>query len=85
LRKINFSNGQLHIYNADTGALISRKEAFIPMNMWLDHEAAEKDIARWKRIAAGRREWETRPNEIIRQQSSDYALDVLVTFHLNDD
>ena len=51
-----FGNGQLHIYNAKTGTLISRKDAYIPMNMWLDHEAANAEIAHWKRLAAERRE-----------------------------
>jgi hypothetical protein len=28
-----FGNGQLHIVNADTGDLIGRKDAYIPLNM----------------------------------------------------
>jgi hypothetical protein len=32
----------LHIYNADTNTLISRKDAYLPMNMWLDFEASER-------------------------------------------
>ena len=35
-----FGNGQLHIYNADTDALIPKKDAFIPVNMYLDYKAA---------------------------------------------
>jgi len=33
-----FGNGQLHIVDAATGNLISRKDAYVPVNMWLDHE-----------------------------------------------
>ena len=55
-----FGNGKLHIVNADTGALIGRKDAYIPMNMFLDQEAADADIARWKALAEQRRERERR-------------------------
>ena len=34
-----FLNGQLQILNADTGELISRKDAFIPVNMIFDRRA----------------------------------------------
>jgi hypothetical protein len=51
-----FSNGQLHIYDAETGALISRKDAFLPVNMFSDRKAADAEIALWKREAARRRE-----------------------------
>jgi hypothetical protein len=51
-----FGNGKLHIVNADTGALISRKDAYIPLNMFLDQEAADAEIARWKALAQQRRE-----------------------------
>jgi hypothetical protein len=43
-----FGSGKLHIYDPDTGALISRKDAYLPMNMWLDFEEAERDIAYWR-------------------------------------
>ena len=55
-----FGNGKLHIVNADTGALIGRNDAYIPMNMFLDQEAADADIARWKALAEQRRERERR-------------------------
>jgi hypothetical protein len=54
-----FGNGQLHIINADTGALIGRKDAYIPLNMYLDGEAADAEIARWKALAEQRREHRT--------------------------
>jgi hypothetical protein len=51
-----FGNGQLRIVDAETGDLLSRKDAFIPMNMYLDHEAADAEISRWKALASERRE-----------------------------
>jgi hypothetical protein len=50
-----WGNGKLRIVNADTGALISRKDAFIPVNCWLDVDAANAGIAEWKRRAEERR------------------------------
>jgi hypothetical protein len=51
-----FGNGELHIINADTGALIGRKDAYLPLNMSLDQQAADAEIARWKALAQQRRE-----------------------------
>jgi hypothetical protein len=42
-----FGNGQLHIVNTDTGELIGRKDAYLPMNMYLDHEGAAEELAYW--------------------------------------
>lgn len=50
-----FGNGQLQIVNADTGDLIARKDAYIPVNMFLDQDAADAEIARWQRLAEERR------------------------------
>jgi hypothetical protein len=50
-----FGNGRLEIYNAETGALISRKDAFLPVNMFLDQEAAHSGIEKLKVRAAERR------------------------------
>ena len=50
-----FGNGRLEIYNADTGALISRKDAFMPVNMFLDQEAADSGVEELKARAAERR------------------------------
>jgi hypothetical protein len=49
-----WGNGKLRILNADTGALLSRKDAFIPVNCWLDVAAADARIEEWKAIARGR-------------------------------
>jgi hypothetical protein len=51
-----FGNGQLHIVDADTGGLIARKDAYIPMNMFLDQDAAHAEITYWKRMAEQRRD-----------------------------
>jgi hypothetical protein len=50
-----FGNGQLHIVNADTGEMIGRKDAYIPMNMYLDGEGAAAELAHWKALAEQRR------------------------------
>jgi hypothetical protein len=51
-----FGNGQLHIVHADTGELIGRKDAYLPMNMFLDHKEAAAEFAHWKAVAEQRRE-----------------------------
>jgi hypothetical protein len=51
-----FGNGQLHIVDADTGDLIARKDAYIPMNMYLDQDAADAEITYWKRTGEQRRD-----------------------------
>jgi len=50
-----FGNGQLHILDADTGELISRKDAFIPVNRYQDVDGCDAEIARWRQTAADRR------------------------------
>ena len=45
-----FGNGQLHIVNTDTEELIGRKDAFIPMNMYLDDKGATAELAYWKAL-----------------------------------
>ncbi len=47
-------NGQLQFFNADTGILLSRKDAFIPVNSWLDVDGANANIERWKKLQAER-------------------------------
>jgi hypothetical protein len=57
-----FGNGKLQIYDSKTGDLISRKDAYLPENMWLDHKEAEQEIAEWKRVAEERRKAATQTN-----------------------
>lgn len=47
-------NGELQIFDAESDELIARKDAFIPMNFYLDFEAANAGIERWKQIAIER-------------------------------
>jgi hypothetical protein len=49
-------NGQLQFFNADTGALLSRKESFVPVNCWLNVDGANANIERWKKLQAERSE-----------------------------
>jgi hypothetical protein len=51
-------NGALRILNAETGEPISRKDAYIPVNMFLDVDAADAAIAQWKHLEAERRNCE---------------------------
>lgn len=75
-----FCNGQLHIYNAENGTLISRKDAYLPKNMLVNHQVAQAEITRWKRIAEERREFSRGYwNEMVRL-SMPYVIDVEVTF-----
>jgi hypothetical protein len=46
----------LHIVNADTGELIGRKDTYVPLNMYLNHEGAASELAYWKALAEQRRE-----------------------------
>lgn len=47
-------NGELHIYDANTRGLLSRVDAFIPVNCWANHEWFESEIAKWLEVAAQR-------------------------------
>lgn len=40
-------NGELFMWDADSGELLSRVDAFIPTNYWANHEALNEQIARW--------------------------------------
>jgi hypothetical protein len=50
-----WANGQLEIYNGDTGERISRKDAFLPENVMPDIEAMTARVEEWKGIAEKRR------------------------------
>jgi hypothetical protein len=53
-----FANGVLQMWNADTDVLISRCDAFIPVNFYVDIDAANAGIARWDAIIAQREQGE---------------------------
>jgi hypothetical protein len=73
-----FGNGELHIVNADTGELIGRKDPYIPLNMRLDHKAADEDIAPWKSLAQQRRDRARRYTEEIERNARGYDITVAV-------
>jgi hypothetical protein len=72
-----FGNGQLHIVNTDNGVLIGRKDAYIPMNMYLDGDGARAELAHWKAVAEQRRERSRKYAEEMRRHARGY--DVKVT------
>ncbi len=53
-----FCNGQLEIYDAESDTLLSRKDAYIPVNLMFDDDAAKADLARWEQLAEERRKSE---------------------------
>lgn len=50
-----FANGELHIRNSETGALISRCVAFIPVNVIINRDAWDKRIQEWEDLAKQRK------------------------------
>jgi hypothetical protein len=67
-----FGNGQLHIVNTDTGELICREDAYIPVNMLFDDEGAAADLVRWKTLAERRRERDRRYGEEMARNARGY-------------
>lgn len=45
-------NGELHIYDSGTRILLSRVEAFIPVNYWANHERLNLEVEEWTAEAA---------------------------------
>jgi hypothetical protein len=48
-------NGELRILNAATGGLLSRKDAFLPVNCMVNDEVCSANIERWRTVAKERR------------------------------
>jgi|SRR5579872_557367 len=71
-----FGNGQLRIVDAETGELISRKDAFIPVNMYQDVDACDADIARWRQIAIDRRDRGSRFRSDLARYAQTYDVTV---------
>ena len=71
-----FGNGQLHIVNSDSGELIGRKDAYLPVNMHLDGEAAAAELARWKALADWRRERDRKFAEEMERDARGYNVKV---------
>jgi len=55
-----FGNGEIQIFNSDTHALISRVDAFLPLNMIANLEGHEAQMKRWDKLIADREAAETR-------------------------
>jgi hypothetical protein len=73
-----FGNGQLHIVNTDTDELIGRKDAFIPVHMYLDGDGAAAELAHWKAAAEQRRERGRKYAEEMERNSRGYAVKVIL-------
>jgi hypothetical protein len=67
-----FANGQLHIVNAETGELIGRKDAYLPVNMSLDHEGAAAELAYWTALAEQRRERDRKYRKDMHRNARGY-------------
>jgi hypothetical protein len=73
-----FGNGQLHITNTDTGELIGRKDAYIPVNMYLDGDGAAAELAYWKAVADQRRDRDRRYGDEMERNAVRYEIKVTV-------
>ena len=49
-----FLNGELQMWDAGSGALISRRDAFIPLNCFVDLDVCNAAIAKWDEVIAER-------------------------------
>jgi hypothetical protein len=67
-----FCNGQLQVFNADTGELLGRKDAYIPLNKRFNPDGAAAELAQWKAEAERRCERERRYGEALQQNALGY-------------
>ena len=75
-----FGNGQLHIFNSDNEELIGQKDAYLPMNMYLDHKGATAELAYWKALSEQRRERDRKYCEEMERNARGYDLKVSVSY-----
>jgi hypothetical protein len=75
-----FGNGQLQIFNAESGELIARKSAYIPVNMYQDAEATNAGVADMRVLAEFRRDRNRRFGDDLKRQSAGYRFNVSVKF-----
>jgi hypothetical protein len=73
-------NGELQIYNSETGALISRKDAFLPVNMMPDPEGSRRMISQWLAKADWRRKRRAEVENEILQADEHWHISLAVTF-----
>jgi hypothetical protein len=71
-----FGNGQLQIVASESGELIGRKDAYIPVNMYFDSDGAAAELAHWKRIAEARRQRERNFGEEMERNSRGYDIKI---------
>lgn len=71
-----WGNGQLRIINAATRELISRKDAYVPVNVWLNVDACDAEIAGWKRLALDRRERSAKFGSALVQYAQGYDVTI---------
>jgi hypothetical protein len=72
----HFCNGHLYIFNAATGELLGRKDAYMPLNMYFDGRAATAELARWKALADERRDADQRFAEQMERNARGYDIKV---------
>jgi Methylamine utilization protein MauJ len=53
-----FGNGEIQIWDADTGKLISRVDAFLPLNMMANLDGHIAELAAWDKLIADREQAE---------------------------
>jgi hypothetical protein len=73
-----FGNGQLYIVNADTGELIGRKDAYVPLNMFLDSKGAAAELAHWRALAVQRRGRDRNFAEEIERNARGYDVKLML-------
>jgi hypothetical protein len=71
-----FGNGQLQIFDADTDELIGRKDAYIPLNMFLDADGAAAELAHWKAEAERRHQRDRSYGETLQRNALGYDVTV---------
>lgn len=57
-----FGKGEIQIWDADTSQLISRVDAFIPVNMMANLEGYEAELSAWDQLIAERKQGEDSPD-----------------------
>lgn len=56
--------------------MLGRKDAYIPMNMYLDGEGAAAELAQWKRLAEQRRDRDRKFGEEMERNARGYDVKV---------
>jgi hypothetical protein len=70
-----FGNGQLQIFNTDTGEL-GRKDPYIPLNMMFNAKGAAVELAHWKAEAERRCERDRRYGEALQHNALGYDVKI---------